>query len=133
MLVSVCGNLHLDENMDYYVVLFGTFAAISLLARGEESFSFHKFRGPVSGDIQEVITKNQNIDYVAKPDYSFSYGVQDPVSGNSQIHEQSRDGDAVHGEYRVLQSDGIVRIVRYTADAENGFQATIEYEPNDPQ
>lgn len=68
--------------------------------------------------------------FKAKPDYSFSYGVQDPASGNTQIHKESRDGSAVHGEYRVLQSDGIVRIVRYTADAENGFQATVEYEPH---
>ncbi|XP_045471978.1 cuticle protein-like [Harmonia axyridis] len=131
MLVSVCGHLHSEENMEnYFVLLSISLAAIILLVRGEETFSFHKFRGPVSGEVQQVITKNQNVDYTAKPDYSFSYGVQDPVSGNSQIHEQSRDGSAVHGEYRVLQSDGIVRIVRYIADSENGFQATVEYEPH---
>lgn len=55
--------------------------------------------------------------------------MQDPKTGNSQTHLESRDGDSVHGEYRVLQADGLVRIVRYTADPKNGFQAVVEYAP----
>lgn len=63
----------------------------------------------------------------AKPDYSYSYGVEDPHTGNMQSHQESRDGDTVHGQYSVLQADGTTRIVRYTADPINGFQATVEY------
>ncbi|XP_019873584.2 cuticle protein, partial [Aethina tumida] len=104
------------------------------LIPAEDSYSFHKFSGPVSGEVTQVVVPGNHheshgskIDYVAKPDYAYSYGVLDDKTGNSQTHTESRDGDAVTGEYRVLQADGVVRIVKYTADADSGFQATVEY------
>lgn len=57
----------------------------------------------------------------------YSFGISDPESGNAQTREESRDGDVVKGEYSVLQADGTVRTVRYTADSKNGFQAEIIY------
>lgn len=65
--------------------------------------------------------------YQAKPDYSFVYGVEDPHTGNKQQHQESREGDAVHGQYSLVEPDGSVRVVRYTADDKNGFQVNIEY------
>ncbi|RZC36480.1 Chitin bind 4 domain containing protein [Asbolus verrucosus] len=100
----------------------------------EGSYSYHKFRGPVSGQIHQILVPDHNqnryhtVDYVAKPDYLYSYGVEDPETGNSQRHKEMRDGDAVIGEYKVLQADGVMRIVKYTADGQNGFRATIQYE-----
>nr|AYA49941.1 cuticular protein 86 [Leptinotarsa decemlineata] len=102
-----------------------------------DSFSFHKFSGPVSGEARRIIVPNtnhnqqesQSVDFIARPDYSFTYGVHDGESENSQTHRESRNGDEVHGEYRVLQPDGLVRIVRYTADPSTGFKATVEYAP----
>lgn len=67
--------------------------------------------------------------YQAKPDYVYSYGVEDPITGNKQDRQEKRDGDSVQGQYSVLQADGTMRIVRYTADSKNGFQATVEYVP----
>ncbi|KAL1497035.1 hypothetical protein ABEB36_008064 [Hypothenemus hampei] len=97
----------------------------------KDGYSFFKFYGPVNGDEQQIIIKKPSdtytIDFWAKPDYFFHYGVQDSETGNSQTHEQSRDDDRVEGEYRVLQEDGLTRIVRYFADPEIGFQANIEY------
>ncbi|XP_060518406.1 pro-resilin-like [Cylas formicarius] len=99
----------------------------------DDSFSFYKFTGPVSGRVNEVIINSEShpdgrkIDYVAQPNYNFHYGIQDTKTGNSQGHMESRMGDKVVGEYRVLQDDGMVRIVKYTADTQNGFQAHIEY------
>lgn len=61
----------------------------------------------------------------AKPDYTFSYGVEDPLTGNSQNHKETRDGDIVKGQYTVLDPDGTTRTVTYTADPQNGFQATV--------
>jgi hypothetical protein len=61
----------------------------------------------------------------AKPDYTFSYGVEDPLTGNSQNHKETRDGDVVKGQYTVLDPDGTTRTVTYTADPQNGFQATV--------
>nr|CAD7456277.1 unnamed protein product [Timema tahoe] len=57
----------------------------------------------------------------------FAYGVEDPATGNSQNRKESRDGDVVKGEYTVLEADGSVRTVTYTADPKNGFQATVHH------
>lgn len=58
----------------------------------------------------------------AKPDYTYAYGVEDPHTGNLQNHKEQRDGDVVRGEYSLVEPDGSVRLVRYTADPKNGFQ-----------
>ena len=65
----------------------------------------------------------------ANPDYSFVYGVNAPETGNTQKHEETRDGDTVRGQYSVVEPDGTVRTVIYTADPENGFQATVHRKP----
>lgn len=70
-----------------------------------------------------------NPHFQAKPDYTYSYGIDDPYTGNSQAHEESRNGDNVQGEYRVIQPDGLIRIVRYIADPEKGFQVDVKYAP----
>ncbi|KAG5880928.1 hypothetical protein JTB14_035149 [Gonioctena quinquepunctata] len=114
---------------------FGLKASASAEDEELDSFSFLKFSGPVSGEARRVVIPNTNphhpesqaVDYVSKPDYSFTYGVHDGESENSQTHSETREGDAVHGEYRVLQPDGLVRIVRYIADPTTGFRATVEY------
>lgn len=58
----------------------------------------------------------------AKPDYHYAYGVDDPHTGNLQNHKETRDGDVVQGEYSLVEPDGSIRLVRYTADPKNGFQ-----------
>ena len=63
------------------------------------------------------------------PKFSFNYGVSDPVTGDQKSHTESRDGDVVKGRYSFVDSDGSIRTVSYTADAENGFQAVIETTP----
>ncbi|XP_021930496.1 cuticle protein 7-like [Zootermopsis nevadensis] len=112
-------------------------------ASGQYGYSYSSFTGPVSGEIREVPVANHynghphaasthhhpsynaKVDYVAKPDYTFSYGVEDPLTGNSQNHKETRDGDVVKGQYTVLDPDGTTRTVTYTADPQNGFQATV--------
>lgn len=84
-------------------------------------YSFAKFIGPVAGAEQKVYAaeKHQNnlnsnanhgyrsrygsvdgADYFAKPDYHFSYGVEDSKTGVLQNHKETRNGDKVKGEYR---------------------------------
>lgn len=100
-------------------------------AGGKEQpgFSYSRFSGPVSGPEHEILVTdkhgNSKVDYVAKPDYSFAYGVEDPKSKVSQSRKETRHGDAVVGEYSVVEPDGTLRTVRYTADKKNGFQAEI--------
>ena len=64
----------------------------------------------------------------AYPQYSFGYDVQDSITGDFKHQQESRDGDVVHGSYSLLESDGTKRIVDYTADSINGFNAVVRKE-----
>lgn len=93
-------------------------------------YSYAKFSGPVSGpeykiEVEDKHGHGHSYDFVAKPDYQFEYGVEDPKHYNSQQRKESRLGDDVHGEYSVTQPDGKVRHVKYTADKHNGFNAEV--------
>ncbi|XP_063821231.1 cuticle protein 19-like [Ostrinia nubilalis] len=57
--------------------------------------------------------------------YEFSYSVEDPTTGDHKSHRESRDGDLVRGEYSLLQPDGSIRKVEYTADDHSGFNAVV--------
>ena len=65
----------------------------------------------------------------ANPKYSYSYNVNDAESGDTKSASETRDGDKVTGSYSVVEPDGAVRTVTYTADAENGFNAKVERTP----
>ncbi|XP_063361329.1 cuticle protein 8-like [Cydia amplana] len=64
-------------------------------------------------------------DEYAHPKYDFAYSVADPHTGDHKSQHESRDGDAVHGYYELVQPDGSVRKVEYTADDHNGFNAVV--------
>lgn len=88
----------------FYIMIFTTKSY--LCTAKPVGFSYSKFSGPVSGPIKEVIIPDKynshlsHIDYVGKPDYHFSYGVDDPKTKVLQNHHESRNGDTVTGEYR---------------------------------
>lgn len=68
----------------------------------------------------------EHVDYFAHPKYKYEYDVKDPHTGDYHSHWEERDGDAVKGEYSVFDSDGSLRIVEYSADKHNGFQAKVK-------
>lgn len=61
--------------------------------------------------------------------YDFSYSVHDTQTGDIKQQHEVRDGDSVQGQYSLVDADGLHRIVDYTADDVNGFQATVRREP----
>ncbi|GBP55698.1 Cuticle protein 19 [Eumeta japonica] len=67
-------------------------------------------------------------DYYAHPKYAYEYKVEDPHTGDSKYQHESRDGDAVKGVYSLHEADGTVRVVEYTADKHNGFNAVVRRE-----
>ncbi|KAG8238637.1 hypothetical protein J437_LFUL018344 [Ladona fulva] len=69
--------------------------------------------------------QGQEIDYKDYPKYDFSYGVNDPHTGDIKNQHEERDGDFVKGSYSLHEADGTVRIVDYTADKFNGFNAKV--------
>lgn len=46
---------------------------------------------------------------------------------NYQNRKEQRDGDVIKGSYSVVDSDGFVRTVTYTADPKEGFRAEVRY------
>nr|AER27815.1 cuticular proteinRR-2 motif 126 [Antheraea yamamai] len=65
-------------------------------------------------------------DYYAYPKYAFDYSVQDPHTGDHKTQWESRDGDVVKGAYSLAEPDGTTRLVEYTTDKHNGFNAVVK-------
>ncbi|KAL3279969.1 hypothetical protein HHI36_017474 [Cryptolaemus montrouzieri] len=67
--------------------------------------------------------------YDPNPQYQFGYDVQDGLTGDSKNQFEQRSGDVVQGSYSLNEPDGTRRIVDYTADSLNGFNAIVRKEP----
>ncbi|RVE52437.1 hypothetical protein evm_002831 [Chilo suppressalis] len=74
----------------------------------------------------KVLVAHQEEEY-AHPKYEYSYSVADGHTGDNKSQHESRDGDAVHGEYSLVEADGSVRKVQYSADDHNGFNAIVSH------
>lgn len=49
-------------------------------------------------------------------------------AGNVVTHRwEERRGDLVHGSYSLLEPDGRIRVVEYTADDVEGFKAVVKH------
>ncbi|KAF6205962.1 hypothetical protein GE061_017186 [Apolygus lucorum] len=64
-------------------------------------------------------------EYDPNPQYSYAYDIQDALTGDSKSQHESRNGDVVQGSYSLVEPDGSVRTVEYTADPVNGFNAVV--------
>jgi hypothetical protein len=65
------------------------------------------------------------VEYDANPHYSYTYSVNDAATGDNKSQSESRDGDVVKGQYSLVEADGSLRTVDYTADPVNGFNAVV--------
>ncbi|KAF5288920.1 hypothetical protein FQA39_LY03799 [Lamprigera yunnana] len=96
---------------------------------GEELAQVHN----VDVDEQERVGNDEEedhrVDYYAYPKYAFNYGVNDYNTGDIKSHHETRDGGSVKGQYSLMEPDGSIRIVEYTADKENGFNAVVRRKP----
>ena len=59
------------------------------------------------------------------PRYAFNYGVNDQHTGDVKQQSEQREGDVVKGQYSLVEPDGSIRTVDYTADPVNGFNAVV--------
>ncbi|XP_062557897.1 cuticle protein-like [Armigeres subalbatus] len=76
--------------------------------------------------LQKTIVADE---YDPNPQYAFSYGVSDSLTGDQKSQQESRSGDVVQGSYSLVDADGLKRTVDYTADPINGFNAAVRREP----
>lgn len=60
---------------------------------------------------------------------SFSYDVADPLTGDFKSQSETRVGGVVRGQYSLVDPDGTKRVVDYTADDINGFNAVVRKDP----
>lgn len=65
--------------------------------------------------------------------YQFSFDISDDESTNYHNRKEQRDGEKISGSYSVVDSDGFIRTVTYTADPEQGFKAEVSREPTNIQ
>lgn len=54
---------------------------------------------------------------------------QDAITGDAKSQSETRSGDVVQGAYSLVEPDGTRRVVEYTADPVNGFNAVVHKEP----
>ncbi|XP_049549061.1 cuticle protein 8-like [Anopheles darlingi] len=71
----------------------------------------------------------KQVEQYAPANYKFSYSVHDSHTGDIKSQHETRHGDQVQGQYSLLDADGHQRIVDYTADDHNGFNAVVRREP----
>ncbi|XP_001864341.2 uncharacterized protein LOC6047259 [Culex quinquefasciatus] len=116
---------------------------IVVLGEGEESSEKQpepeqQLQEPVEPEQEQAIEQQENtlesepeVDlnshyFSHYPKYQYEYGVKDYLTGDHKSQWETREGDVVRGEYTLLQPDGTHRVVRYTADDKNGFEAEIK-------
>ncbi|XP_061399171.1 cuticle protein-like [Musca vetustissima] len=99
-------------------------AFVAVASAGYAPVAYHTAPVAVA---QKVVVKSEEFD--PHPQYKFSYGVDDKVTGDSKSQNEERDGDVVRGEYSLIDADGYKRTVHYTADDVNGFNAVVQREP----
>ena len=67
--------------------------------------------------------------YAEPAKYEYNYAVKDEYAGVDFDANESRDGYATNGGYRVVLPDGRTQIVSYTvADDYSGYVADVQYE-----
>ncbi|XP_072940694.1 uncharacterized protein [Epargyreus clarus] len=73
----------------------------------------------VEDEFEQLSYKNGN------PSYSFGYGVSDARTGDVKSVWEEKEGDTVKGHYSVLEPDGSMRSVEYSAGPNTGFTAVV--------
>lgn len=64
--------------------------------------------------------------FQAPAKYEYDYAVKDSHTGDAKSQWETREGDTVKGAYSLVDADGTIRIVEYTADPHNGFNAVVK-------
>lgn len=64
-----------------------------------------------------------------EPNYEFGYSVSDISTGDHKSHHERRYNDHVQGQYSLVEPDGSIRTVDYTATPD-GFRSEVRRTPN---
>ncbi|XP_063379444.1 high mobility group nucleosome-binding domain-containing protein 5-like [Cydia fagiglandana] len=92
----------------------------SLTPVATSSANFVTYKSPIR---VPVVVAPSNDDATS---YEYSYVVYDENTGDQKAQKESSDGSVVRGQYSLIQPDGYVREVQYTADDIKGFNAVVK-------
>ncbi|XP_045534439.1 cuticle protein 19 [Papilio machaon] len=106
------------------LVVVAAFVAINAGYIGYADAGYGGLQAYSDGGYQRA--EEGHADYYAYPKYAYDYSVSDPHTGDHKSQWESRDGDVVKGAYTLAEPDGTTRIVEYTADKHNGFNAVVK-------
>ncbi|XP_055525406.1 larval cuticle protein A3A-like [Wyeomyia smithii] len=101
-------------------------AQVAYAAPAQVAYAAPVAKTLVSAPVVKTVVADE---YDPNPQYSFSYGISDALTGDQKSQQESRNGDVVQGSYSVVDPDGTKRTVEYTADPHNGFNAVVHREP----
>lgn len=71
--------------------------------------------------------KGHEVHIKAHPEYHYGFKIDDDKHHVYTDKKEDRDGHKVTGSYSLLQPDGKIRNVHYTADKHSGFHAEVTY------
>nr|CAH7750660.1 unnamed protein product [Callosobruchus chinensis] len=98
-------------------------------------YSVHQHRHKQDDEEEKYVSTNffQNQHNLQTPPnpYQFGFDVQDDHNTNYQNRKEHSDGKKITGSYSVVDSDGFLRTVQYTADPKEGFKAEVIRQPTD--
>jgi hypothetical protein len=80
---------------------------------------------PVAYAQPATVVKKIVDDYDYSPQYAYSYNINDALTGDQKSQHETREGDVVKGQYSLVDADGKLRTVDYTADPIHGFNAVV--------
>jgi len=59
--------------------------------------------------------------------YAYEYAVKSDATLDQKSHVESRKDNVTRGEYMVVQPDGMMRITKYEAHPDTGYNAEVTY------
>lgn len=75
-----------------------------------------------------LIKKIVHVEQDAPAHYEFKYDVHDAHTGDIKSQQETRHDDKVEGFYTLVEPDGHRRVVHYTANDHDGFNAKVDRE-----
>nr|ATX63084.1 cuticular protein 66D [Locusta migratoria] len=106
-------------------------AAARVQAAAQQQAQYQAAGGQPQPQPQQLARQPLPEDYDPNPQYQFAFDVRDDQFTNYQNRKEQREGDKISGSYSVVDSDGFIRTVKYTADPLEGFKAQVTREPTD--
>lgn len=90
--------------------------------------NYHQPQHVIIKEQPTLIKKVVQVEHDAPAHYEFKYDVHDAHTGDIKSQQETRHDDKVEGHYTLVEPDGHRRIVHYTANDHDGFNAKVDRE-----